>query len=403
MIPLSEENPIKNKEEDKKKKPRPLKLRGALLVFLLVFFVEFLFLSDHLGRISFEDLLASIAPEELVELTNIRRKEAELDTLTVSSTLEKAAKLKAQDMAEKGYFAHTSPEGVDPWHWFNAVGYSYRYAGENLAVNFTEAYQVDEAWMQSPTHRDNIISESFEEIGIATAEGEYKGSKATFVVQLFGSERGDRPAFASEVEEELAALTEGDEEEAEETVLGEEGEKPETIEEDLEEKVSEEERDVEKEDTAEESTREEEEIEDIEKEEEREVIEKNTEEEIIDEDEEEEKDDKESFAFMERREDEEIVLSIGTPEEVIEYPKIREEKDDEYVSFWGRIVSSPGRFFPYLLSVAGFVFLFSVLLKALFIRRLHLPMVLVNELIIVFILLSAFLTKHAVLQLVGLV
>jgi len=346
MIPLSEEN----KEEREEKKPRLLKTRGVLLFFLLVLFAEFLFLSDYTGRISLEELLASIAPEKLVELTNVRRQEAEIDTLTADPTLEKAAELKAQDMAKKGYFAHTSPEGIDPWHWFNEVGYDYIYAGENLAVNFREAHQVDEAWMQSPTHRDNIINERFEEIGIATAEGEYKENEAIFVVQLFGTRREGRPSFTSEAEEGLTLLNEDDPEGEQAPVeAGEE--------------------------------------EDVEKEQE--------------EKEEEEEQDKKSFAFMEK-EDEENVLSIGPPEEVIikEYSEVEEE---EYTSFWGRIVSSPGKFFPYLFFVFGSVFLVSVLIKILFIKRLHLPLVLANELIIVFILLSAFLTKHVVLQLVGLV
>ena len=42
---------------------------------------------------------------------------------------------KADDMAAKSYFAHTSPEGIDPWHWFAQVGYKFTYAGENLAVH----------------------------------------------------------------------------------------------------------------------------------------------------------------------------------------------------------------------------------------------------------------------------
>jgi len=190
-------------------------------------------LANYVGRISFDDLLASIVPEELVELTNVRRDRKEAGELRVSSLLEEAAQKKADDMAEKGYFAHHSPEGHTPWHWFEKVGYDYRYAGENLAVNFTEAREVDRAWMESPTHRANIINERFEEIGIATAKGEYKGREATFVVQLFGK-RSSEYALLEEEEGETTTLRE---EEREESILGE-GEERETREEKDEKKES---------------------------------------------------------------------------------------------------------------------------------------------------------------------
>ncbi len=95
--------------------------------------------------------------------------------------------MKADDMATKGYFAHTSPEGLTPWYWFAQVGYNYTYAGENLAINFNESKDVDTAWLASPTHRANILNSHYTEIGIATAQGMYKGVQATFVVQMFGT------------------------------------------------------------------------------------------------------------------------------------------------------------------------------------------------------------------------
>jgi hypothetical protein len=84
------------------------------------------------------------------------------------------------------YFAHTSPQGVNPWHWFNKANYNYTYAGENLAMNFVEAEDAMQAWMNSPTHRDNIISKNYTEIGIAVGVGKIDGVDTTIVVQLFG-------------------------------------------------------------------------------------------------------------------------------------------------------------------------------------------------------------------------
>ncbi|MDD5050457.1 MAG: CAP domain-containing protein [Candidatus Pacebacteria bacterium] len=138
------------------------------------------------------DLLASIYPSLVVNLTNENRvAEGDLP-LRVNPLLEKSAGFKADDMAKKGYFAHTSPEGLTPWHWFDIAGYSYLYAGENLAVNFNDTDTVMNAWMNSPTHRENILNTHFTEIGIATSHGVYKGRDTIFVVQDFGT-----PSLAS--------------------------------------------------------------------------------------------------------------------------------------------------------------------------------------------------------------
>jgi hypothetical protein len=97
-------------------------------------------------------------------------------------------------MVQKSYFAHNSPEGLTPWHWFKEAGYDFTYAGENLAVNFGDSIDVNRAWMNSPLHRANILNGHFTEIGIATAEGIYEGRPTIFVVQLFGKPAVKKPA-----------------------------------------------------------------------------------------------------------------------------------------------------------------------------------------------------------------
>lgn len=138
--------------------------------------------------------VSAIYASVLIDLTNQERDAEKIDGLIVSPILTEAANLKAQDMASKGYFAHTSPEGKTPWYWFDQVGYKYSYAGENLAVDFTESADVDKAWMNSPLHRANIVNKNFKEIGIGMAEGIYEGRVTTFVVQLFGTEALSKPA-----------------------------------------------------------------------------------------------------------------------------------------------------------------------------------------------------------------
>ena len=137
-------------------------------------------------------MVSTVLPAVIVDLTNNERTDNTLGQLKRNAVLDKAAQLKAQHMAEKEYFAHFSPNGVSPWYWFAQADYNFVHAGENLAIHFTDSDEVVDAWMDSPTHRANIMNGSYTEIGVGTAEGEYEGFKTVYVVQLFGT-----PAAAS--------------------------------------------------------------------------------------------------------------------------------------------------------------------------------------------------------------
>ncbi|MDE2079222.1 MAG: hypothetical protein KGI73_02440 [Patescibacteria group bacterium] len=130
--------------------------------------------------------LAAVISSVLVGLTNTDRSANGMSSLSTSPLLTEAAQMKANDMAAKGYFAHTSPVGVTPWYWIDKAGYNYQFAGENLAVRFSDSVAVENAWMNSPDHRANILSGNFTQIGIATAEGNFQGQPAVFVVEMFG-------------------------------------------------------------------------------------------------------------------------------------------------------------------------------------------------------------------------
>lgn len=170
--------------------------------------------------------MAAVISAALVELTNEDRAKEELGTLSVNPLLVAAAQAKADDMAAKGYFAHVTPDGYQPWHFIQEAGYEYSSAGENLAVNFSDSENVEDAWMNSPTHRANILNAKFTEIGIATAKGEYQGRTTTFVVQMFGAPRADAVAAAPviavtpEDPEDVAVAIRG----AEPQILGSENE-----------------------------------------------------------------------------------------------------------------------------------------------------------------------------------
>lgn len=130
---------------------------------------------------------SNITPERVIELTNQKRAEQGLPPLTVSSRLNEAAQRKAGDMFAFNYWSHFSPSGRNPWSFFQEVGYKYLYAGENLARDFTSSEAVVEAWMNSPTHKDNILNSNYKEIGLAVVDGTLNGVETTLVVQLFGT------------------------------------------------------------------------------------------------------------------------------------------------------------------------------------------------------------------------
>ncbi len=166
--------------------PHFLRLRATAALLALVILFEGVFLAHTFIVLPHTNLFGAIFATVLIDETNESRIHENLRNLTPNPILEKAAQLKADDMASKGYFAHNAPDGKTPWYWFEEAGYDYAAAGENLAVNFTDSKDVTNAWLASPAHRANIMNANYTEIGIASAKGIYKGKEAIFVVQEFG-------------------------------------------------------------------------------------------------------------------------------------------------------------------------------------------------------------------------
>lgn len=147
---------------------------------------------------------ANISPAKVVELTNQKRGEAGLGNLVYNPLLEQAAKAKAQDMLNQNYWSHVAPDGTEPWKFFVDAGYRYRYAGENLARDFSNPESAVEAWMASPSHKDNLLSSKYTEVGIAVIEGDLSGEDTTIIVQLFGTRLVDTTALVPVAEIEAA-------------------------------------------------------------------------------------------------------------------------------------------------------------------------------------------------------
>lgn len=169
---------------------RPHILRKGSIRNIIVFVIVlelFAFLLPTISNINLSGGMASVLTGVLSAGTNEQRKSQNLNTLSINPVLSSAAELKAQDMAKNGYFAHTSPEGKTPWYWLEQVGYKYQYAGENLAIDFSDSKDVTDAWMNSPTHKANIVKDKYTELGTGIANGMYEGKETVFVVQVYAS------------------------------------------------------------------------------------------------------------------------------------------------------------------------------------------------------------------------
>ncbi|MDB5238104.1 MAG: hypothetical protein JWM46_374 [Candidatus Kaiserbacteria bacterium] len=178
---------------------------GALVLCLLL--IEGIYLIQIHVVLKNNGFLAAVLPAAITSLTNADRSSQGLSSLTEDPLLAQAAQAKANDMAAKGYFSHVSPDGKTPWYWFDSVKYPYSYAGENLAVDFTDSQDVETAWMNSPMHRANILKAQYTRIGIGIAQGMYQGKETTFVVQFFATRAEDSSAAAAAVVSNASVAT----------------------------------------------------------------------------------------------------------------------------------------------------------------------------------------------------
>lgn len=140
--------------------------------------------NSHLGNVL--GYASNISTTDVISQTNAERAKGGLAPLQYNEKLAQAATAKANDMFSKQYWAHVSPEGVEPWAWITSAGYNYTAAGENLARDFDATPDMMAAWMASPTHAANIMNARYEEIGVAVVNGNLEGIDTTLVVQMFG-------------------------------------------------------------------------------------------------------------------------------------------------------------------------------------------------------------------------
>lgn len=129
-----------------------------------------------------------INSNDLILLTNEIRDVKALNPLTTNDRLLMAATNKAKHLIQHDYFSHNSPAGKQFSEWVIESGYTFQIVGENLAIGFDTNKQVMKAWMESPSHRANILNDKYKEIGIIVLQGDINGNIQTIVVQIFGTQ-----------------------------------------------------------------------------------------------------------------------------------------------------------------------------------------------------------------------
>lgn len=166
-------------------RPHLVRSSGLIVVMLLVLAVQMIYNFSSGGTVLGGQ--SNMTTERLLTLTNQERDKKQQSRLEFNGKLAAAAALKADDMIAHNYWAHTGPDGATPWQWFEQANYSYGYAGENLAKDFTSAESVVAAWMSSPEHRKNILNGHYDDVGFAVTSGVLDGRTTTLIVAMYGS------------------------------------------------------------------------------------------------------------------------------------------------------------------------------------------------------------------------
>lgn len=130
----------------------------------------------------------NVGDDGLLDATNKARSANSLPALSMNTVLDRAAQTKADDMASRNYWAHNTPDGKEPWYFIEQAGYGYYKAAENLAYGFDSSKSTVSGWMNSPSHRENVLDSELSEVGFGIANvPNYQGKgPQTIVVAMYG-------------------------------------------------------------------------------------------------------------------------------------------------------------------------------------------------------------------------
>lgn len=137
---------------------------------------------------TYELKASDLTAENILSAVNRQRDIRNLTSLNPSAKLALAADGKARDMRDRNYFAHIDPDGNYIWMRIEKAGYApYAALGENLAIDFFSTDSLIEAWINSPTHRANLLNQIFQDQGVGLALGSADADQhATSIVNAFG-------------------------------------------------------------------------------------------------------------------------------------------------------------------------------------------------------------------------
>lgn len=168
-------------------RPKILHHQSLILVITFLFVSQFIFFGVKQQHGHVLGITTDITTQRLLSYTNEIRTQKGLQPLTINNALSLAAREKSSYMFEKNFWSHDGPDGTTPWYFIKQANYNYTYAGENLARGFATSEEVVDAWMASQTHRENMLSPQYNDIGFAVSHGTLLGEDTTLVVELFGS------------------------------------------------------------------------------------------------------------------------------------------------------------------------------------------------------------------------
>lgn len=151
------------------------------------FFVFILILSCFTSIVSAADTYAE-QEQQMLDLINEERNDLGLEPLNINPILTQVAREHSKDMIENDYFSHDSFDGTLFSERIRDSGYVIYRIGENIAMNYPpDVVKAHENLMNSPGHRANILSSSYNEIGIGIWVGEYSSySNTAMYTQDFG-------------------------------------------------------------------------------------------------------------------------------------------------------------------------------------------------------------------------
>lgn len=191
--------PVKTHKQSTKKHPKHYaKVYWPYLPLVLVMGVALWLAYPAVSR-SQQGVLSysnSINNGSLLDATNQQRRKDQKSELTNNPLLTKAAQAKAEDMVKRNYWSHNTPDGQAPWVFVESTGYQFQSVAENLAYGFDDSSETIKGWLNSPSHRENLLSNDYQEVGFGIVESSnYLGKgPETIVVAIYGKPGNAMPS-----------------------------------------------------------------------------------------------------------------------------------------------------------------------------------------------------------------